>query len=331
MGMWRRRGLCSWLWQGPETSRRGPVGAPDPGHEGFCGWGQETDARSGREDQVGSGGTARGDGRERSRHSRTPLAEARLERLQKEFATSRHATPDPAPAVSNREAEIQRQGAQLAEMQAVQMIRRPQSSFVSRFAERERASKRRAGFTETIPSDPQDFERWMVVKHMELQDAIEFGDQELILAVTDLIHRCGTAQEAPFHCFQHGWDMRVFARIVTHWCNWSGCRVGEATNLGPPRPIRRVFSVTSSSDDEPLVRPSGGRFVVFRLHSPSQGGTDSLSCQVTTPSLLCHRNSSLQELRLHQPRLRHSLGKSGVRGSCTTRFAGHFRHGCRGH
>ena len=42
---------------------------------------------------------------------------------------------------------------------------------------RERAAKRRAGVTESIPTDRQDL----------LRDAIEFGDQESILSLTDLI------------------------------------------------------------------------------------------------------------------------------------------------
>ena len=133
------------------------------------------------------------------------LAEARLERLQKEVATSRPATPGPAPAVSGLEAEVQRLRAQLAEMQAAQPIRPPQSSALSADLLREKASKRRAGFTETIPSDPQDVAGWMEDKHMELQDAIEFGDQETSHGSDP--HWCGTAQEASFHCLQHGCDV----------------------------------------------------------------------------------------------------------------------------
>ena len=72
-------------------------------------------------------------------------------------------------------------------------IHPPQSSALSADVLRERTSKRRAGFTETIPSDPQDLDRWMVDKHMELRDARESGDQESILVVTDLIHT-GAAQ-----------------------------------------------------------------------------------------------------------------------------------------
>ena len=79
-GCGREEGFADGFGEGPETSRGAPVGAPDPGHE--CGQGQETDARSGREDQGG-------DIRE------LPLAEARLERLQKEVPMSRPATPGP--------------------------------------------------------------------------------------------------------------------------------------------------------------------------------------------------------------------------------------------
>ena len=60
-----------------------------------------------------------------------PLAEARLERLQKEVAMSRPATR-PAPTAPDREAEVRRLRAQLAEMQAAQTpIRPPQSSALS--------------------------------------------------------------------------------------------------------------------------------------------------------------------------------------------------------
>ena len=127
-----------------------------------------------------------------------PMAEARLERLHKEVATSRPATPGPTPAARDLEAEVQRLRAQLAEIQAAQTpIRPPQSSALSADVLRERASKRRARFTETIPSDPQELDRWMVDKHMELWDAIEFGDQESIVAVADLIHT-GAAQVKRF-------------------------------------------------------------------------------------------------------------------------------------
>ena len=49
----------------------------------------------------------------------------------------------------------------------------------------------------TIPIDPQDFQFWMSDKCLELRDAIEFGDQESILSLTDLIHR-GAAQNQTF-------------------------------------------------------------------------------------------------------------------------------------
>ena len=116
-------GFAVGFGKGPETSRGVPVGAPDPGHEGFCKQGEETDARSGREDHVGSGGIARSDGRERLRHSRTPLGRST-------FGTA----PGPALAALDLEAEVQRLRAllKLAEMQAAQTpIRPPQSSVLS--------------------------------------------------------------------------------------------------------------------------------------------------------------------------------------------------------
>ena len=48
---------------------------------------------------------------------------------------------------------------------------------------RERAAKWRAGVTESIPTDKQDLECWMS----------EFGDQESILSLMDLLHQ-GAAQ-----------------------------------------------------------------------------------------------------------------------------------------
>ena len=113
-------------------------------------------------------------------------------------------------------------------------------------------------------------------------------------------HRCGTTQEVPFHCVQHG-DMRMFARIVPHQCGWLGCRVGE-TNPGPPRWIRRVLSDKSRHWRVPLGVDAWcpdftAQAWVFRVvQRPWCIRTDSLSCQVTTPFLLCHKNSSLQEL-----------------------------------
>ena len=62
---------------------------------------------------------------------------------------------------------------------------------------RERVVKRRAGVSEPIPIDPQDLQFWMSNKYLELRDAIEFGDQESILSLTDLIHR-GAAQNQTF-------------------------------------------------------------------------------------------------------------------------------------
>ena len=62
---------------------------------------------------------------------------------------------------------------------------------------RERAAKRRAGVTESIPTDRQDLECKMSEKRLELRDAIEFGDQESIMSLTDLIHQ-GAAQIQKF-------------------------------------------------------------------------------------------------------------------------------------
>ena len=53
----------------------------------------------------------------------------------------------------------------------------------------ERAAKRRAGVAESVPTNPQDVERWLSEKHLELRDAIEFGDKESILALTDLMQQ----------------------------------------------------------------------------------------------------------------------------------------------
>ena len=44
-----------------------------------------------------------------------------------------------------------------------------------------------------IPTDQQDLEFFLTDKHLELRDAIQFGDQESILSLTDLIHQ-GAAQ-----------------------------------------------------------------------------------------------------------------------------------------
>ena len=57
----------------------------------------------------------------------------------------------------------------------------PQSSVQAADMLRERAAKR------------QDLEFFLSEKHSELRDAIEFGDQESILSLMDLIHQ-GAAQ-----------------------------------------------------------------------------------------------------------------------------------------
>ena len=40
-----------------------------------------------------------------------------------------------------------------------------------------------------MPTNPQDVEQWLSEKHLELRDAIEFGDKESILAWTDLMQQ----------------------------------------------------------------------------------------------------------------------------------------------
>ena len=114
-----------------------------------------------------------------------PLAEARLERFLKEVVPVRQ-TPL-VSTVSDLEAEVHRLRTQLAQMQVASVGRHPpQSSTQAAELLRERAAKRRAGVSEPIPTDPQDLDFWMTDKHMELRDAIEFGDQESILSLTDL-------------------------------------------------------------------------------------------------------------------------------------------------
>ena len=125
-----------------------------------------------------------------------PLAEARLERLQKEIVPLRQ-TP-PMSTVSDLEAEVQRLRSQLAQMEVTATLRRwpsPTAKFnpSSRFVECERVATRSVGVSEPIPIDPQDLQFWMSDKHLELRDAIEFGDQDSIFSLTDLIHR-GAAQ-----------------------------------------------------------------------------------------------------------------------------------------
>ena len=127
-----------------------------------------------------------------------PLAEARLERLQKEVVPL-HQTP-PISTVSDLEAEVQRLRSQLAQMEVTNAeggLHPPQSSPHAADLLRERVAKRRAGVSEPIPIDPQDLQFWMSDKYLELRDAIEFGDQESILSLTDLIHR-GAAQNQTF-------------------------------------------------------------------------------------------------------------------------------------
>ena len=119
--------------------------------------------------------------------------------------------------MSDLEAEAQRLQTQLEQMQVPSVGRHPPQSnqaadlLRERCAKRragvsaqaadllkERAVKRRAGVSEPIPTDPQDLEFWMTDKHTELWDTIEFGDQESILSLTDLIHQ-GAAQIQNVH------------------------------------------------------------------------------------------------------------------------------------
>ena len=257
--MWRRRGLCSWPWQRhrnkPRSSR----------------W--RARSRSRRIFSTGSGNGCP----QRTRRSGWLRRQCK-KRLTRQITTSanspwpkhawngfrrrlrRHVKQHQAPHLQCPISKLRFKGCGHSWPECRLPRHRfahHKSSALSADLLRERASKRRAGFTETTRSDPQDLEGWMANKHMELRDAIEFGDQESILSHGSDPHRCGTAQRASFHCLQHGCDMRVFAKIVTHQCGWLGCRVREATNPGPPRRIRRALSVASSSDYEPLVRPSG--------------------------------------------------------------------------
>ena len=171
------------------------------------------------------------------------LAKARLEQLQKEIATSRPLTPGPVPSASDLEAEVQRLRAQLPEMQAAQTLTSPphfQPIRIHRNYSFRSTGLRQIGCGQTHRDPGCDR-----IRRPGVDPRCHGSDP----------HRCGTAQEVPFHCVQHG-DMMVFGRIVNHQCGWLGCRVGEATNPVPRR-IRRVLT-ESSSNGEPLVRPSGG-------------------------------------------------------------------------
>ena len=111
----------------------------------------------------------------------------------------------------------------------------------------ERAAKRRAGFVEPTPTNPQDVDGWLSEKHLELRDAIEVGDKESVIFGSDRSdsERSGDSQ-------QHG----GVVRIVAHQCGWLGCRVREATNPGPSQ--RRCR------------RPVAGRDVAPRLNVATQ-------------------------------------------------------------
>ena len=122
-----------------------------------------------------------------------PLAEARLERLQKEVVPLRQ-TPS-VSLVSDLEAEVQRLRSQLAQVE----VTNAEGGRSTQAADllRERVAKRRDGVSEPIPIDTQYLQFWMSGKHLELRDAIEFGDQESILSLTDLIH-LGAAENQTF-------------------------------------------------------------------------------------------------------------------------------------
>ena len=136
-----------------------------------------------------------------------------------------------------------------------------------------------------IPSDPQDLERWMVGGRVDLLDAIEFGDQELILAVTGLTHphRCGTDLEVPFQCLEHGCDMRFTSglprgrghqswatttvegcshpQMMSHWSVSLGVDTLQSPSLGVQLGASAVSLVRQnrfaelSGDDTPLALP----------------------------------------------------------------------------
>ena len=63
--------------------------------------------------------------------------------------------------------------------------------------------------------------------------------------------------------------MRIWDKIVQHQCGFLGCRVGEASNVGPAiirqsRRLERPTQIDVSSDEDFLVWPNWGRHVIAR-------------------------------------------------------------------
>ena len=143
------------------------------------------------------------------RHARSSFGRSTSRTPPKEIAPLRQ-TP-PISTVSDLEADVQRLRNHLAQMEVAQrnLCRHPpQSSSQVADMLRERAAKRRAGVTESISTDPQDLECWMSDKYLELREAIQFGDQESILSLTDLLHQ-GEAQNQKF--------LSMVIKVVSTW------------------------------------------------------------------------------------------------------------------
>ena len=128
---------------------------------------------------------------------------------------------------------------------------------------------------------------------MELRDAIEFGDQESILAITDLIHK-GAAQlkEIPFHRLQHG-DLRDFARD----CLGFPCGRGHqswATTRDAKGALRHKFLRTWSI----CACFWGSIAFVPRVHSQSPGVQGARGASFVHQSSATR--SSRSRLRMHR-------------------------------
>ena len=133
-------------------------------------------ARSGRENQGGSGGMQEAMD-EMDRHSRTPVGQSAWNSSRRRLR--HHVHQHQAPFLQHPISKPRFKGC----VHSCPRCRLPRRSPAHHIFSQ-------LGFTETIPSDPQDFDRLVVDKHIEIRDAIEFGDQESIFAVTDLIHTC---------------------------------------------------------------------------------------------------------------------------------------------
>ena len=123
-------------------------------------------------------------------------AKARLSRLEAEQAAVPKVVSEFVPEVvppPEWAAEVQRLREELERLRAgrspVPVGHSLQSSAEAANLLQERAAKRRAGVAEAVPTNPQDVEGWSSEKHTELRDAIEFGDKESILALTELIRQ----------------------------------------------------------------------------------------------------------------------------------------------